>query len=44
MEVDERLFLDTALGARIFSATLDRLSLRTGETARLIILRRGDGL
>ncbi|MEW6626660.1 MULTISPECIES: type-F conjugative transfer system secretin TraK [Sphingobium] len=42
--VDERLFLDAALGARIFSATLDRLSLRAGETARLIILRRGDGL
>ena len=44
LEVDERIFLDAALGARIFSATLDRLSLRTGETARLIILRRGDGL
>ncbi len=44
MDVDERLFLDAALGARIFSATLDRLSLRAGETARLIILRRGDGL
>lgn len=43
-EVDERLFLDAALGTRIFSATLDRLSLRAGETARLIILRRGDGL
>ncbi|WP_442802147.1 hypothetical protein [Sphingobium sp. CR2-8] len=44
MEVDERLFLDAALGTRIFSATLDRLSIRAGETARLIILRRGDGL
>lgn len=41
-EVDERLFLDPALGLRIFSVTLDRLSLRAGETARLIILRRGE--
>lgn len=43
-DVDERLFLDAALGARIFSVTLDRLSLKAGETARLIILRRGDAL
>ena len=43
-DVDERLFLDGALGARIFSVTLDRLSLKAGETARLIILRRGDAL
>lgn len=43
-EIDERLFLDTAMGARIFSVTLDRLSLRAGESARLILLRRGDAL
>ncbi|CAM8668339.1 type-F conjugative transfer system secretin TraK [Sphingobium cupriresistens] len=43
-EVDERLFLDPTLGARIFSVTLDRLNLKAGETARLIILRRGDAL
>lgn len=43
-EVDERLFLDAALGTRIFSVTLDRLNLKTGETARLIVLRRGDTL
>ena len=29
---------------RIFGVTLDRLSLKAGETARLIILRRGDAL
>ncbi len=43
-DVDERLFLDAALGARIFSVTLDRLSLKAGENARLIVLRRGDAL
>ena len=43
-EIDERLFLDTAMGARIFSVTLDRLSLRAGESARLILLRRGEAL
>ena len=43
-DVDERLFLDAALGTRIFGVTLDRLSLKAGETARLIILRRGDAL
>jgi conjugal transfer pilus assembly protein TraK len=43
-EIDERLFLGTAMGARIFSVTLDRLSLRAGESARLILLRRGEAL
>jgi len=43
-EIDERLFLDTAMGKRIFSVTLDRLSLKVGETARLILLRRGETL
>lgn len=43
-DVDERLFLDAKLGSRIFGVTLDRLTLKAGETARLIILRRGDTL
>lgn len=40
--LDERLFLDRAFGARIFAVSADRLSLRAGETARLIVVRRGD--
>jgi len=32
------------MGARIFSVTLDRLSLHAGESARLILLRRGEAL
>jgi conjugal transfer pilus assembly protein TraK len=43
-EIDERVFLDASLGARIFSVTLDRLSLKAGETARLILLCRGERL
>lgn len=43
-EIDERIFLDATLGARIFSVTLDRLSLKAGETARLILLRHGETL
>lgn len=43
-DIDERLFLDTAMGKRIFSVTLDRLSVKAGETARLILLRRGETL
>ena len=43
-DIDERMFLDTAMGKRIFSVTLDRLSLKAGETARLILLRRGETL
>lgn len=40
--LDERLFLDRSLGANIFAVTLDRLSLGAGETARLIVIRRGE--
>lgn len=43
-EIEERIFLDASLGKRIFSVTLDRLSLKAGETARLILLRRGETL
>ena len=43
-QLDERLFLDSALGTRIFSVTADRLDLKAGETARVIIVRRGEGL
>ncbi|ATI79906.1 type-F conjugative transfer system secretin TraK [Sphingobium yanoikuyae] len=39
VEVDERAFLDARLGGRIFAITLDRFSLRAGETARLVVLR-----
>jgi conjugal transfer pilus assembly protein TraK len=38
--VDERDFLDAALGVDIFAITLDRLTLAAGETARLIVVRR----
>lgn len=38
--LDERQFLDRALGARIFAVTADRLSIRPGEPARLIVIRR----
>jgi len=40
--LDERAFLDRALGANIFAVSLDRLSLKAGETARLIVVRRGE--
>jgi conjugal transfer pilus assembly protein TraK len=39
--LDERAFLDPALGANIFAVTLDRLTLAAGGTARLIVVRRG---
>lgn len=39
--LDERDFLDSALGPDIFSVTLDRLALGPDGTARLIIVRRG---
>jgi len=39
--LDERAFLDRTLGANIFAVTLDRLVLRPGDTARLIVIRRG---
>ena len=38
--LDERYFLDSALGADIFAITIDRLTLGPNETARLIIVRR----
>lgn len=38
--LDERDFLDSALGSDIFSVTLDRLTLGQGESARLIVVRR----
>jgi len=40
--LDERAFLDPALGAGLFSLTFDRNHLETGETARLVVIRRGD--
>jgi conjugal transfer pilus assembly protein TraK len=39
--LDERVFLVPVLGSNIFAVTLDRLSLRAGDTARLIVIRRG---
>lgn len=39
--LDERSFLDRGLGTDIFAVTLDRLVLKAGETARLVVIRRG---
>jgi conjugal transfer pilus assembly protein TraK len=39
--LDERAFLVSSLGANIFAVTLDRSDLRAGDTARLIVVRRG---
>ena len=41
--LDERQLVDPALGAGIFSVTLDRVRLDAGETARLVVVRRGAG-
>lgn len=41
--LDERLLIDPVLGERIFSLTLDRVRLEAGETARLVVVRRGAG-
>ncbi|WP_339348628.1 type-F conjugative transfer system secretin TraK [uncultured Sphingomonas sp.] len=41
-DVDERVLLDRRLGARIFAVSADRLTLRPGEIARVIVVRRGD--
>jgi conjugal transfer pilus assembly protein TraK len=41
--LEERQFLDRALGSDIFAVTLDRLQVTPGENARLIVIRRGDG-
>nr|WP_254515080.1 type-F conjugative transfer system secretin TraK [Novosphingobium sp. G106] len=40
--IDERQFLDRTFGARIFAVSVDRLALKAGEAARLIVVRRGD--
>jgi conjugal transfer pilus assembly protein TraK len=40
--IDERAFLARALGTRIFAISADRLNLRPGETARVIVVRRGE--
>ena len=42
-QLDERGFLDGALGANIFAITLDRGNIEAGEAARLIVVRRGAG-
>jgi conjugal transfer pilus assembly protein TraK len=41
--LDERQFLDRTFGTRIFAISVDRLALKAGEGARLIVVRRGDG-
>jgi conjugal transfer pilus assembly protein TraK len=41
ISLDERQFLDRAFGARVFAVSADRLTLKVGETARLVIIRRG---
>lgn len=38
--LNESQFLDRALGSRIFAVSLDRLALKAGDTARLIVVRR----
>jgi conjugal transfer pilus assembly protein TraK len=40
--LDERGFLDRSFGAHIFAVSADRLSLKAGEAARLVVIRRGD--
>lgn len=40
--LDERSFLDRSLGVNIFAVTLDRLVLKAGESARLVVIRRGE--
>lgn len=40
--LDERQFLDRSFGSQIFAVSLDRLALKAGEAARLIVIRRGD--
>jgi conjugal transfer pilus assembly protein TraK len=40
VELDERTFLDPALGPDIFAVTLDRLAIGPRDAARLIIVRR----
>lgn len=40
--LDETMFLMPALGANMYSITLERLSLEAGQASRLIIVYRGD--
>lgn len=40
--IDERQFLDRIFGTRIFAVSVDRLVLKAGEAARLIVVRRAD--
>lgn len=40
--LDERDFLDRALGSDILAITLDRLTIAPGESARLILVRRSE--
>ena len=42
-QLDERQFLVSALGSDIFAVTLDRTVLKAGDSARLIVVRRGSG-
>ncbi|HEX7854000.1 MAG TPA: type-F conjugative transfer system secretin TraK [Sphingobium sp.] len=42
LQLDERSFLVSTLGARIFSVTADRLDLKAGSTIRVIVVRRGE--
>lgn len=42
VHLDERAFLRSELGSTIFALTLDRSDLKAGESARLIVVRRGD--
>jgi conjugal transfer pilus assembly protein TraK len=41
--LDERAFLDRTFGTRIFAVSADRLALKSGEIARVIVVRWGDG-
>lgn len=41
--LDERAFLNRIFGARIFAVSADHLALKTGEPARVIVVRREAG-
>lgn len=41
--LDERAFLDRAFGTRVFAVSADRLALKPGEQARVIVVRREAG-
>jgi conjugal transfer pilus assembly protein TraK len=43
LALDERQFLDIVLGPDIFAVTIDRLNLAIGQSARVIVVRRGAG-